>query len=257
MSTPTKDDFHPDFARLDEREDVVLIAKEGTRFAVPKAALARASQWFSSMFSLPQPGDATNVEPIQMEETAETLHYVAAYACAGTLPDLASAAQIDAILRAVDKYEVPGLASVMRIALRNTSIHVRPVERYYLAARCGWEDIREEAQSACFMGPLDLDVPDDAFVLLKPLLDLRRRRCLEFNRQVDSLCDVATIPFTVMKRAGRLEASRAAEWFRTPACQALLWRLRCAFVDSPKADFILVSMATYTDWPAFGVHVYT
>ncbi|KZV96754.1 hypothetical protein EXIGLDRAFT_403033 [Exidia glandulosa HHB12029] len=166
-------EFHPGFERNDEPNTIVLISAQGTKFAVPLSALARVSQFFRTMSTIPQaPNSAHGLEdPLAMTESTETIHYVVAFACGLALPDLVSAEQINSILRAADKYDMPGLISVMRIALQSTVV-VQPSLRYIIAARHGWDDIRDAAERACLLPnvEIDFDVPDEDFILLKPLL---------------------------------------------------------------------------------------
>lgn len=234
-------DFHPDFGRVSK--GIVLVSKEGVRFGAPTRGLSQISAFFSTMLSLPQgkcaPGSGS--EPVHMDEDADTVSYIVALARNQNLPDLSTSSQVYALLRAADKYEMPVLTSIMRLALRgggsSHSIPFRPVERYVLAVRYGWDEVQKEARTAWLGAPMDLDVDNGDFALLQKLLLLRQRRMEVFR---DALDHGPRLGMLGCDDDPSVRRAQARMWFfLLSTFSAVLWRLKDEFACDSLGGFIM------------------
>ncbi|KZV96755.1 hypothetical protein EXIGLDRAFT_833338 [Exidia glandulosa HHB12029] len=230
-------DFHPDFGRVSK--GIVLVSKEGVRFGAPTRGLSQISAFFSTMLSLPQgkcaPGSGS--EPVHMGEDADTVSYIVALARNQSLPDLSTSSQVYALLRAAEKYEMPVLTSIMRLALRgggsSRPIPFRPVERYVLAVRYGWDDVRKEARTAWLGAPMDLDVDNGDFALLQKLIVLRQRRVEAFRDALDNRPQLSMLGCDDLRHAQARMRS-----FPLSIYSAVFWRLKHEFACDSLGGFI-------------------
>ncbi|KAL0956190.1 hypothetical protein HGRIS_002349 [Hohenbuehelia grisea] len=136
---------HPDFASPDA--DVVLQAKDarGTMFRVHSYTLKTTSGWFRTMFSLPQSSSSLTSEPIYMDEDSDTLEWILRMACGLPLNPIDSYDVVDSVLYAAEKYDMPGVMSIIRILVMTPSLFNHPFRLYIAACRFGWH---AEAQTA-------------------------------------------------------------------------------------------------------------
>ena len=143
---------HPAFDSPDA--DVVLVSKDLTQFRVHSFTLKTTSGWFRSLFSLPQPsppssGDSTPKAPIpetiHLDEDSQTLEVVLRMICGLPITPITSYDMVDAILYASEKYDMPGPASLMRIAVLTPPLADQPLRLYASASRFDWT---EEAKMA-------------------------------------------------------------------------------------------------------------
>ncbi|KIJ67481.1 hypothetical protein HYDPIDRAFT_108258 [Hydnomerulius pinastri MD-312] len=157
----TEPTTHPAFDSPDA--DVVLVSKDLTRFRVHSFTLKTTSGWFRSLFSLPRPSpsnpDATststpkptlvpstsNPETIHLDEDSSTLELLLRMISGLPIQPLTTYDTVDALLFASEKYDMPGPASLVRIAVLTPPLADQPLRLYAAAARCGWT---EEAKVA-------------------------------------------------------------------------------------------------------------
>lgn len=143
---------HPAFDSPDA--DVVLVSKDLTQFRVHSFTLKTTSGWFRSLFSLPRPpppcsGDSTPKAPatetIHLDEDSQTLEVVLRMISGLPITPITSYDVADAILYASEKYDMPGPASLVRIAVLTPPLADQPLRLYASASRFDWA---EEAKMA-------------------------------------------------------------------------------------------------------------
>lgn len=149
LLTRTVMDYHHQYAFDDG--DIVLRSSDNINFRVHGIVLKTASTVFSGMIDMPRPktlDDAGNeveaaVETIPLAETALvlsfTLHSVYPHV---DLPTITSFVDAHAIADAADKYEMPRVRMILRVAvLANASLRNETLRLYHLAMKCEWEDV--------------------------------------------------------------------------------------------------------------------
>ncbi|KAJ8518052.1 hypothetical protein ONZ45_g4845 [Pleurotus djamor] len=131
--------LHPDFSEPDA--DVVLGTK-GTMFRVHSFTLKTTSGWFRTMLSLPQtppPPSRNPGEVIYVEEDTQTLEILLRIICGLPIPPVESYDVVDALLFAAEKYDMPGVMSIVRILVMTPALLKDPFRLYIIACRFGWE----------------------------------------------------------------------------------------------------------------------
>lgn len=133
--------FHPLFASLDT--DVVLGAKEGQMFfRVHSFSLKTASGFFRTMFTLPQKAQAaqsSSSNVIYLDEDADTLECLLRMICGLPLVPIETWDLVDSLLDAIEKYDMPGPLSIVRLLVMTPSLLNQPFRLYSVACRFGWE----------------------------------------------------------------------------------------------------------------------
>ncbi|KAJ7594650.1 hypothetical protein C8J56DRAFT_1044370 [Mycena floridula] len=135
--------IHPLFA---EDADVILGAKEGQMFfKVHSFSLKTASGFFRSMFTLPQQGNKP-ATTIYLDEDADTLECLLRMICGLPLNieswEEGDAAwdRVESLLDAIEKYDLPGPLSIMRLLIMTPPMLLnQPFRLYAVASRFGWE----------------------------------------------------------------------------------------------------------------------
>jgi len=136
--------FHPLFS-LPEG-DVILGAKDGdVLFRTHSFVLKTTSGWFRTMFSLPQKCEPATPDVIYMDEDAHTLESLLRMASGMPILPLANFDEVDALLYAAEKYDMPGPMSIIRVLVMTPPLLDNPLRLYAVACRFGWE---AEAQYA-------------------------------------------------------------------------------------------------------------
>ncbi|OJT11816.1 hypothetical protein TRAPUB_11611 [Trametes pubescens] len=133
------------------------------------------------MFTLPQDPTVDRMEPIQMSEPASVLFVLLSIVDSRALPSLDHSDDLEPLLFAAEKYEMPLAISVLRLAFSSRLHNVTPLRLYGIACKMGWEKEAKDASSRTLTQNL---FATDAQVELAameprhrdPLLDLHNRR---------------------------------------------------------------------------------
>ncbi|KAI6044651.1 hypothetical protein EDC04DRAFT_2641449 [Pisolithus marmoratus] len=162
VASPSKweTSVHPAFDSPEA--DIILVSRDLTCFRVHSFTLKTTSGWFRSLFTLPRPvsscpGDsgtpgkatpaptASTPETIHLDEDAETLEIILRMISGLPITPITSYDTVDAVLYASEKYDMPGPASLMQIAVLTPLLADQPLRLYTSASRFGWV---EEARVA-------------------------------------------------------------------------------------------------------------
>ena len=204
---------HPEFA--DDDADIILCSSDGVHFRVHSIILKLSSGWFRALFTLPQghaselsssssssitasdgkgkPVPAPQQDPIVVNENAELLEMLLRMACGKELPvhRLQSLEFIQDLLQVAEKYDMPGPASIARLAVSLTLVKKHPIRVYGIACRWGWTDIAKTASS--YTLHLDLlgapcveELRHVGSADLTRLMMLHRKRRDQLRRSLDS-----------------------------------------------------------------------
>ncbi|KAG1793342.1 uncharacterized protein HD556DRAFT_1479438, partial [Suillus plorans] len=138
--------FHRSFSGSSLDANVVLGAKDHTLFHIHSWTLKMTSGWFRSLFSMPQQNPLPNhPEFINLDEDSHTLESLLLMLCGLPVNPLTSYDEVDALLFAAEKYEMPGPISLIRVLIMTPPLLDQPLHLYAAATRCGW---KEEARHA-------------------------------------------------------------------------------------------------------------
>ena len=200
-SEPSGATIHPSF-HFDDA-DVLLCSKDNVRFHVYRVCLKLSSGWFRSLYTLPQADDdggvghhghghghAGQTETLFMDESADTLAVLLSVAHGQDVPSLDSITEVETVIHAAEKYDMPGVLNYVRQGLLRF-VRQEPVRVYALACRWGW--IEEAKTASSHTVGLDLLSPtlrpslsvmdsDD----LARLLYLHRKRRDSLRERLDS-----------------------------------------------------------------------
>lgn len=111
------------------------------------------------MFTLPQPPTADNTIPVP--EDSDTLEVLLKLALGlpAPLERLATFPAVDTVLRAADKYDMPGAAQVLGHVLRgllaSKTFARDPLRQYGIATHFSWDDIAQEAFDRLLVADID------------------------------------------------------------------------------------------------------
>ncbi|KZT67182.1 hypothetical protein DAEQUDRAFT_767411 [Daedalea quercina L-15889] len=198
--TSPPSDFHPLFSAFSDA-DIILGSRERVLFRVNIATLKRTSAWFRAMFSLPPAGKAAtattttttppgSAETLFLDEDTQTLEGLLRMACGLPVPALDGYDEIEALLHAAEKYDMPGPASIVRIALMRPAFLAEPVRLYAIACRYGWPD--EARLASTHTLTLNIHAPEHKHTLMKlgapallGLIDLHRSRREALRHRLD------------------------------------------------------------------------
>ncbi|KII92013.1 hypothetical protein PLICRDRAFT_122356 [Plicaturopsis crispa FD-325 SS-3] len=131
--------LHPLFASPDG--DVLLGTQAGgILFRVHSHTLKTTSGWFRTMFSLPQKSEKpASTTTIAVDEDAHTLETLLRMICGLPILPITSYDEIDALLYAAEKYDMPGPMSIVRVLIMTPELLQHPLRLYAVACRFGWE----------------------------------------------------------------------------------------------------------------------
>ncbi|KAI6032760.1 hypothetical protein F5J12DRAFT_796243 [Pisolithus orientalis] len=135
--------------------DIIIVSKDLTCFRVHSFTLKTTSGWFRSLFTLPHPVSsgpsnsaipsketlpptASTAETIHLDEDAETLEIVLRMISGLPITPFTSYDTVDAVLYASEKYDMPGPASLVRIAVLTPPLADQPLRLYASSSRFGW-----------------------------------------------------------------------------------------------------------------------
>lgn len=189
--TSPPSEFHPLFNSFSEA-DIILGSRERVLFRVNIATLKRTSAWFRTMFSLPPkatplPGSA---DSLYLDEDTHTLEGLLRMVCGLSIPPLETFDDVEALLHAAEKYDMPGPASIVRIAIMRPSFLSEPIRLYAVACRYGWAE--EARLASTHTLTLNIHAPEHEHTLLKlgtiaalSLFRLHRARREALRRRLD------------------------------------------------------------------------
>lgn len=179
---------HPDFSA--PGSDIVLASKDNVSFHLHSFQLKTSSAWFRSMLSLPPPASAGRQmdEVIYVDEPSRVLDPLLRMACGMQVTPIADYDLVDEVLFAIEKYDMPGPLSIMRLMVMTPPLLEQPFRLYAIACRFGWE---EEAKFASHktleynlhsseLQPELQRLPSSALLKLFTLHRSRRDRLLKF-----------------------------------------------------------------------------
>lgn len=154
VSPPKREtSVHPAFDSPEA--DIIIVSRDLTCFRVHSFTLKTTSGWFRSLFTLPRPVSsssddfgtqskttsaptASSPETIHLDEDAETLEIVLRMISGLPITPITSYDIIDAVLYASEKYDMPGPASLVRIAILTPPLADQPLRLYASSSRFGW-----------------------------------------------------------------------------------------------------------------------
>ncbi|KZV65136.1 hypothetical protein PENSPDRAFT_656020 [Peniophora sp. CONT] len=210
------------------------------------------SGWFRTMFKLPQPTSSTrqasSPETIALSEESSSLEPLLRMVCGLPVPQLTTWDEVDPILAAAEKYDCPGVHSIIRILSHTATFMDQPLRLYAAACRYGWH---EEAMLAAEMSlVLDLNDPmyhGDLIKLRTPALlalqGLHRARLVAFREALNQppFLTAAQMADTVSQRC-----SRCSEQFEYGAWRDLKYAMERELERRPMGDTVLNGLE---DWP--------
>jgi hypothetical protein len=174
--------FHPLFSSIDG--DVILGAKDGSVFfRVHSFSLKTASGFFRTMFTLPQKTQSVN-SVIHLDEPEDLLERLLRMICGLPLLPINSYDIVDNLLAAIEKYDMPGPLSVIRLLLMTPPLLNEPFRLYSVACRFGWENEAKYASTETLsfnlhspeLRPYLQSLPSTALLNLYELHHSRRER---------------------------------------------------------------------------------
>lgn len=184
-----EDAFHSLFSSPDA--DVILGANGHTLFRVHSWTLKTTSGWFRSLFSMPQPCVPSNSpETITLNEDAYTLESLLRMICGLPINPLTSYDDVDTLLYAAEKYEMPGPVSLIRILVMTPPLLNQPLRLYAAASRFGWGEEAKYASTQSLV--LNIYAPEYQPILRKigtnavlDLIHLHRERREGLRRRLN------------------------------------------------------------------------
>ncbi|KAI0348606.1 hypothetical protein BDW22DRAFT_1321064 [Trametopsis cervina] len=132
---------HPSFN--DPHADIALCSHDQTIFRVHSLILSHASGWFRTLFSLPQClptyKPSASPETIHLLESSQVIAGLLSIATGLPLPPLDSYAYVEDLLRGAEKYDMPSVLSVVRLAIMSPPLlEAHPIRVYGIACSWGW-----------------------------------------------------------------------------------------------------------------------
>lgn len=130
--------FHSLFSSPDG--DVIITGKDAQLFfSVHSVVLKTASGFFRTMFSLPQKASDSQPTPIYLDEDADTIECFLRMICGLPLVSVNTWDFVDSLLDAIEKYDMPGPLSIVRLLVMTPQLLNSPFRLYAVARRFGWE----------------------------------------------------------------------------------------------------------------------
>jgi hypothetical protein len=139
--------FHPLFSSPDA--EIVLASKGATLYyRLHSYTLKNASRFFQTMFTLPQKDhDSLTNGVIYLDEDETTLDAIFRMISGLPLSPIDSYDLIESMLDAIEKYDMPGPLSIIRIMVMTPSLLHQPFRLYPIASRFGWDAEAQHASS--------------------------------------------------------------------------------------------------------------
>ncbi|KAF8478341.1 hypothetical protein JB92DRAFT_2768699 [Gautieria morchelliformis] len=142
MTTQPEQAYYADFGPADRLgSDIVLLSSEGVGFCANSFILKKASSVFRTTLSLPQPpGPLTSHREVQLSEDAQAINGVLRMISGMELAALDTFDEIEKVLAAAHKWEMPGPISIIRRMTLPPDVYADPLRFYVMACRFGWEE---------------------------------------------------------------------------------------------------------------------
>lgn len=142
-NTSTPSIVHREFNDFMDIADITLVSCDNTTFQIHSTALCAASGWFRRLPSLaqsPSLGEkSVPAQTITMPDTAKVLDALISIILWEPLPTFDTIDLVDDLLRAGEKYQIPTVVSIMRLAIISPHlIDAHPIRIYGLASLRGW-----------------------------------------------------------------------------------------------------------------------
>ncbi|KAG2367639.1 hypothetical protein BDR07DRAFT_1393169 [Suillus spraguei] len=188
--------YHPLFGSPDA--DAVFRSSEGTHYRLHSFVLRTTSGFFRPMLSLSDinsigssPDPSSEASSIGLQETDGVLTRLFIMISGMEIPQWDSLDEIEEVLHAAEKYDMPGPISILRSVIISHHFMAEPLHVYAIAARYQWEEVLQNAAEACFAIPIHQQnylsvlkrIPTDD---LLRLIDLRRERRDAFMRAINN-----------------------------------------------------------------------
>ena len=193
-SFTTSSKTHPSFD--DASADIALCSREGTVFRIHSLTLSLASGWFRSMLSLPQCKPTQKAyhspETIHLTESSRVIAGLLSLSNGQPIPHLDSFEFVEELLHAGEKYDMPSVISIVRLAIISPPfLEAHPIRTYGIACSWGWVAEARLASTKTIGWDLlspssvkDLSTVDPPY--LTALMLLHRRRRDMFRAGLDS-----------------------------------------------------------------------
>jgi len=138
--------YDPAFAETDA--NIVLHSSDGTKYRIPSFTLRTTSGFFRDMMTLPQCNDPSlnrDDDYIILGETSKVLGTLFRMISGFETPRWASIDEVEDVLAAARKYDMPGPLAAIRSMTVTPLIIGEPLRLYAIAAQQGWEEEAKEA----------------------------------------------------------------------------------------------------------------
>jgi hypothetical protein len=182
--------YHPLFPCTNTTASIILKSADGTCFCVPVITLRSTSGFFRDMVTLPQNDNSSAAEEITVNEPEKVLDPLLRMISGFPIQKWQDLEGIEAVLRAAEKYDMPGPITIIRSAITSPFVLEHPLWLYAIATQFDWE---EEAKLASNLS-LRLSIHDDSYdgILermssraLRKLYTLHRTRSKQFEALLD------------------------------------------------------------------------
>jgi len=179
------------------------VSSDGIRFKVNANALRSASQVFRTTLSLPQPGEPSPEAVMEnLGEEGSTIAGILSIITSQELPSLKTIDELEPLLWAADKWDMPGPLSLFRLLLIRDPSFARdhPIRLYKIGAQMEWKDlvslaVRRSSYDDIFNKPDLIPVFHELGThRLLPLVKLHN----DLHRQFRTILDNAFIPETTI-----------------------------------------------------------
>lgn len=187
-SADCTDQVHAQFNDADA--DIILRSSDSVVFRIHSLVLRLASGWFRALLTLPQglPSSELNssLEVINVTETEQVVAGLLSVATGQILPALDAIDYVDDLLRAAEKYDMPSVISIVRLAVISPPLlDAHPIRVYAIATRWGWTAEAKLASTKTLTSDLlspeaitDLRTVESSHLVSLMLLHRRRRDML-------------------------------------------------------------------------------
>jgi hypothetical protein len=118
--------------------DFVLRASDGMQYRIHTFTLRTASAFFRTMLTLPQPSNVTDF--LTLDEPSKVVGPLLMMISGMEMPQWGSYDEIENVLEAAHKYDVPGPVATIRYILASPRFLSEPVRLYAIATRYDWHD---------------------------------------------------------------------------------------------------------------------